>query len=46
VGKTVGVADVRLFQASEPTATIATGKGVYAIRTAKGDPWPGVPAHE
>ena len=46
VGKTVGVADVRLFQASDPAATIATGKGVYAIRTAKGDPWPGVPAPE
>lgn len=42
VGKTVGVADVRLYQASDPGATIATGKGVYAIRTMKGDPWPGV----
>ncbi len=46
VGKTVGVADVRLFQASDPAATVATGKGVYAIRHAKGDPWPGVPATE
>jgi uncharacterized protein (TIGR00369 family) len=46
VGKTVGVADVRLFQPSDPEATVATGKGVYAIRTAKGDPWPGVPAVE
>jgi uncharacterized protein (TIGR00369 family) len=34
-GKTVGVADVRLFHPSEPTATIATGKGVYAIRVHK-----------
>jgi uncharacterized protein (TIGR00369 family) len=31
-GKTVGVADVRLFHPTNPTATIATGKGVYAIR--------------
>jgi uncharacterized protein (TIGR00369 family) len=36
VGKTVGVADVRLFQQSDPAATIATGKGVYAIRVFKG----------
>ena len=36
VGKTVGVADVRLFQQSDPAATIATGKGVYAIRLFKG----------
>jgi uncharacterized protein (TIGR00369 family) len=35
-GKTVGVADVRLFHPSEPEATIATGKGVYAIRLYKG----------
>lgn len=35
VGKTVGVADVRLFHPSSPSATIATGKGVYAIRIAK-----------
>lgn len=34
-GKTVGVADVRLFHPSEPSATIATGKGVYAIRLHK-----------
>jgi len=34
-GKTVGVADVRLYQASAPEQTIATGKGVYAIRLAK-----------
>jgi uncharacterized protein (TIGR00369 family) len=31
-GKTVGVADVRLFHPTDPSATIATGKGVYAIR--------------
>lgn len=31
-GKTVGVADVRLFHPTEPSSTIATGKGVYAIR--------------
>ena len=41
VGKTVGVADVRLYQASDPQATVATGKGVYAIRVTKGgEPWP------
>jgi len=34
-GKTVGVADVRLFHPAEPSATIATGKGVYAIRVHK-----------
>lgn len=31
-GKTVGVADVRMFHASDEKTTIATGKGVYAIR--------------
>ena len=31
-GKTVGVSDVRLFHPSQDTETIATGKGVYAIR--------------
>jgi len=31
-GKTVGVADVRLFHPSDEATTIATGKGVYAIR--------------
>lgn len=35
VGKTVGVADVRLFHPSDEAATIATGKGVYAIRLAR-----------
>lgn len=35
-GKAVGVADIRLFHASDESATIATGKGVYAIRHMKG----------
>jgi hypothetical protein len=35
VGKTVGVSDVRLFHPHEPSTTIATGKGVYAIRLAR-----------
>jgi uncharacterized protein (TIGR00369 family) len=35
-GKAVGVADIRLFQPSDESATIATGKGVYAIRHTKG----------
>ena len=34
-GKTVGVADVRLFHPSNESATIATGKAVYAIRKSK-----------
>ncbi len=34
-GKTVGVADVRLFHPSASSVTIATGKGVYAIRLGK-----------
>jgi uncharacterized protein (TIGR00369 family) len=43
VGKTVGVADVRLFQIVDPSLTVATGKGVYAIRTARHDePFPPV----
>ncbi len=33
VGRSVGVADVRLFQRSAPTDTVATGKGVYAIKS-------------
>ena len=33
VGRTVGVADVRVFHASSREETIATGKGVYAIKT-------------
>ncbi len=33
VGRSVGVADVRLFQRSAPADSVATGKGVYAIKT-------------
>jgi uncharacterized protein (TIGR00369 family) len=36
-GKAVGVADVRMFHPSAESSTIATGKGVYAIRVAKSD---------
>jgi uncharacterized protein (TIGR00369 family) len=32
VGRTVGVADVRLFHASARDALVATGKGVYSIK--------------
>src|SRR3954471_13635526 len=32
VGRTVGVADVRIFHASARDEIIATGKGVYAIK--------------
>lgn len=38
VGRTVGVADVRLFQRSAPADTVATGKGVYAIKTPRAVP--------
>jgi uncharacterized protein (TIGR00369 family) len=38
VGRTVGVADVRLFHASARDAIVATGKGVYAIKTPKSLP--------
>lgn len=34
-GKTVGVADVRLYHPGDASSTIATGKGVYAIRHGK-----------
>ena len=34
-GKTVGVADVRMFHPSDESETIATGKGVHAIRLGK-----------
>lgn len=33
VGRSVGVADVRLFQRSAPGDAVATGKGVYAIKS-------------
>jgi uncharacterized protein (TIGR00369 family) len=36
VGRTVGVADVRLYHPAAPDETIATGKGVYAIKIPKG----------
>jgi uncharacterized protein (TIGR00369 family) len=32
VGRSVGVADIRLFHASARGDTVATGKGVYAIK--------------
>lgn len=35
VGNRVGVADVRVFHPSDPSVTIATGKGVYNIVTVK-----------
>ena len=35
VGRTVGVADIRLYQPSAPGDTIATGRGVYAIKVPK-----------
>lgn len=35
VGKSVGVADVRLFHPGSEDETIATGKGVYAIKVMK-----------
>jgi len=34
-GKAVGVADVRMYHPSNEASTIATGKGVYAIRHGK-----------
>lgn len=33
VGRSVGVADVRLFHRSAPADSVATGKGVYAIKS-------------
>jgi uncharacterized protein (TIGR00369 family) len=33
VGRSVGVADVRLFHASARADSVATGKGVYVIKT-------------
>jgi uncharacterized protein (TIGR00369 family) len=38
VGRSVGVADMRVFHASSPGETVATGKGVYAIKTPRGGP--------
>lgn len=39
-GKTVGVADVRVFHPDAEDKTIATGKAVYAIRIAHAKPSP------
>lgn len=36
VGKSVGVADMRLFHPSAEDEAVATGKGVYAIKVPKG----------
>jgi uncharacterized protein (TIGR00369 family) len=44
VGNRVGVADVRLFQPSDESATIATGKGVYNIIVKAGGSRPQAPA--
>jgi len=38
VGRSVGVADVRLFHPSARGDTVATGKGVYAIKVPKSAP--------
>jgi uncharacterized protein (TIGR00369 family) len=35
VGNRVGVTDVRCFQPSDPSRTIATGKAVYNIKRPK-----------
>jgi len=35
LGNRVGVADVRLYNASSPEVTVATGKGVYNITVSK-----------
>jgi uncharacterized protein (TIGR00369 family) len=40
VGRSVGVADVRVFHASARDAVVATGKGVYSIRVPKVQPLP------
>ena len=37
-GRSVGVADVRLYHPGAPGDTVATGKGVYAIKAAKPPP--------
>lgn len=38
VGRSVGVADMRVFHPSARDETIATGKGVYSIKTPRGAP--------
>jgi uncharacterized protein (TIGR00369 family) len=40
-GRTIGVADVRLYHHSAPSETVATGKAVFAIKTWKRSPAPG-----
>jgi uncharacterized protein (TIGR00369 family) len=40
VGRTIGVVDMRLFHPSASAETIATGKGVFAIKTWKRGPPP------
>lgn len=35
VGRSVGVADIRLFHPGSEDETVATGKGVYAIKVPK-----------
>jgi uncharacterized protein (TIGR00369 family) len=37
-GRSVGVADVRLYHPSAPAETVATGRGVYAIKTHRSAP--------
>jgi uncharacterized protein (TIGR00369 family) len=40
VGRTVGVADVRVFHPGARDAVVATGKGVYAIKVPRVQPLP------
>jgi uncharacterized protein (TIGR00369 family) len=44
VGRTVGVADVRVFHRKAPGELVATGKGVYAIKASKVAGWEAAPA--
>jgi len=45
-GKSVGVADIRLYQPSAPANTIATGRGVYAIKALRTGPRQGTPSEQ
>jgi len=38
VGRSVGVADIRLYQPSAPADTVATGRGVYVIKAPRSGP--------
>lgn len=38
VGRSVGVADVRVFHPTSRDEIVATGKGVYALKTPRGTP--------